>query len=185
MTGRVSKNAVYLFLGERKIKVISKEMDPLNEKVLKLKDEHTDKLLGNKVNLEELIKDMKKMYETTSIIRDLSDFGSGRVSKLNNELGIFYDVNSLKGYIKNAINWREISIVDQALTDVKDKRAQIDGEFEKLTAMVKKCKTGNDAARELKKLGFDTSNIKSPKQMELTTINVDKNLLGLPDEVKK
>lgn len=72
---------------------------------------------------------------------------------------------------------------NQMKTNINEIRKEVAAEFKKLEALVKRTKSGAEAVAKLKELGFDTSTIKptTPVANEVAVININNDLLGLPE----
>lgn len=186
---KYSKYDVYDFLDSKKAEILEKKLAPL----YKIRDEikyEGIKAKYSKINIEKL---NEKISELNGMLSNIDFEYSTYSSKL-------YDLYVTTGNMKDKILKKglekavaddvsytvllhELPDYNQAEDNIRQTRGEIVEEFQKLDRMVKSCKDGAQAVLQLNKLGFDTSTIKpSSGSNELLVLNINNDLLGLPEE---
>lgn len=179
-TKRINKEAVYSFLNERQSKIVGEKVDPLSDEIRSMRAKIVEDMLNKLGGVEKVADKFKEIYGLALEISDDLSYTYGNLNDILRGAGNLSNPETLEKYIMNSIDdtveiEQKISYRDSVWNEIRD-------EFRKLNEMVKCCSTGNQAVRNLKEIGFDVSSIKTATKQELVVLNVNNDLLGLPEE---
>lgn len=177
---RINKEAVYSFLNERQSKVVGEKVDPLSDEIKTMRKKVVEDILTKLGGVEKVANKFKEIHGLTLEISDGLSYTYGDLSSILRAAGRFSNPETLEMHIANSID--DTVEIEQKKAYRDSVRNEIRDEFRKLNEMVKRCSTGNQAVRNLKEIGFDVSSIKSATKQELVVLNVNNDLLGLPEE---
>lgn len=177
---RINKEAVYSFLNERQSKVIGEKVDPLSDEIRIMRGKVVEDILTKLGGVEKVASKFKEIHGLALEISDGLSYTYGNLNDILRAAGRLSDPETLETHIVNSID--DTVEIEQKKAFRDSVRHEIRDEFRKLNEMVKRCSTGNQAVRNLKEIGFDVSSIKSAAKQELVVLNVNNDLLGLPEE---
>lgn len=188
---KYSKYDVYSFLDNKQVEITDKKLKPIQDDIKKLKEnylaekfpkEQIEKIKVALINYVEATRDVQfdystyasKVYDSSSVLVNLFNTAKGSNRALEDQ--IMLDITS-------TVDWSDCPDLEQLKSVERTTRSEIREEFQKLEAMVKRCKDGAQAVLQLQKLGFDTSSIKPTSgDTSVLVLNLNNDLLGLPEE---
>lgn len=188
---KYSKYDVYSFLDDKQVEITDKKLKPIQDDIKKLKEnylaekfpkEQIEKIKVALINYVEATRDVQfdystyasKVYDSSSVLVNLFNTAKGSNRALEDQ--IMLDIT-------NTVDWSDCPDLEQLKSVERTTRSEIREEFQKLEAMVKRCKDGAQAVLQLQKLGFDTSPIKPTSgDTSVLVLNLNNDLLGLPEE---
>lgn len=176
---RINKEDVYNFLDERQSKVMSEKVGPLEEEIRIMRGKIVSDILSELGGLENVANKFKEIHGIALEISDGLSFTYGNLNEILRSAGRLSNPETLEIHIMNSIS--DTVKIKQKKTYLESVQNEIRNEFRKLRQMVKSCSTGNQAVRNLKEIGFDVSSIKTVKKQELVALNMNNDLLGLPE----
>ena len=91
------------------------------------------------------------------------------------------DEDSVINNLTDQINFSLVDDIFKLQTKANKMRKDIDEEFEKIEKVLKAKSNAKQGYKFLKELGFDLSKLVIEEKMEIANININNNLLGLPE----
>lgn len=173
--------------------VNTKRTEVLKEKHIPFRDKMFDKIktskrvlieeVVSKNKIEQIVKQSGRLCETLEAIRDDLDY-TYYIQPIIENLKRFSPDN-VYHTLGNSIDTRNADVerMREAIEDDKDKYIE---EFDKINNHLKSLKTGGQCYDFLKEIGFDVSFLEEQaEKYELSPVEVNKELLGLPEVVSK
>lgn len=180
----LKKHDLYSFIFEKKNSVKSEKLEPIRREIAEKKKAHIKNILKEK-GYYDLDKDkISEIKKVTSDLRDACDYSSRFVIRIYDYLGYFMDENKMITDLMNQINFSLVDDIFELQTKANKMQKDIDEEFEKIEKVLKAKSNAKQGYNFLKELGFDLSKLVIEEKMEIANININNNLLGLP-EVKR
>lgn len=181
----VTKSTLYRFLRDKKSEVIQAQLIPLRDKEAFLKEAAKLKTLkGHSFDLTELSRQFLDFLELCTELQEISiDWGSlpGRVLR---DLASYNSLDSMRDRIFRDVVYEDTDELRDLRVEIQSVRERIDFQFEQLNAIVKS-RSAKKGLEFLTEAGFDTSGLDLSVKHEVMTLEVDKDLLGLPEGDKK
>lgn len=184
-TNRINKIDVYDFLRLKEQNLLKEKIDPISKERKELMDKKVEEFIKkHKINIDSLVKNLSNVNKEILKIRDNVSYTYSNLYDISRKASYFNTKEIIFEKIRDSINFDDFIDCRELKTDIETLTKEIKAEFRKLHAMVKACNTGNQAVRRLKDLGFDTSEIKSVSKNEIAVLNIDSNLLNLPEKME-
>ncbi len=179
----IKKSDIYNFIKMKQMDSINEKVKPLEDEVKRLKDEYAAKIIvASGVNKWEIEKYIEKLKTVVTGLRDSLDSSSYRFNGLMDGLSTISDTKTLTNHISNHINFKNIPEIDKLQWEAIHLRRSILEEYEKIEAAVRVTHNGKKAYTLLEELGFDVSNVVPEVKNEMVALEVNNELLGLPEK---
>ncbi len=172
---KVTKTALYNFLGKKRDELIKAKVLPLEKEISDMKDVYSEELLED-IGTEKFKKHLSEILPVLIDTRDTLDYSNYDLSRTVDVL-----TNIKNGYkYQNYINWDNHKYVFEKKQQADQLRASINAEFKKINSAIKSLANGKQGFDYLEDLGFDMSGVKEEsKPYQLAVQNVDRKLLDL------
>lgn len=181
----LKKHDLYSFIFKKKNSVKSEKLEPIQKEIAEKKKAHIKNILKEK-GYYDLDKDkISEIKKVTSDLRDACYYSSSFVIRIYDYLGYFIDENRMITYLMNQINFSLVDDIFELQTKANKMQKDIDEEFEKIEKVLKAKSNAKQGYNFLKELGFDLSKLVIEEKMEIVNININNNLLGLPETNKE
>lgn len=181
----LKKHDLYSFIFKKKNSVKSEKLEPIRREIAEKKKAHIKNILKEK-GYYDLDKDkISEIKKVTSDLRDACDYSSSFVIRIYDYLGYFMDENKMITDLMNQINFSLVDDIFELQTKANKMQKDIDEEFEKIEKVLKAKSNAKQGYNFLKELGFDLSKLVIEEKMEIVNININNNLLGLPETNKE
>lgn len=181
----LKKHDLYSFIFKKKNSVKSEKLEPIRREIAEKKKAHIKNILKEK-GYYDLDKDkISEIKKVTSDLRDAYDYSSSFVIRIYDYLGYFMDENKMITDLMNQINFSLVDDIFELQTKANKMQKDIDEEFEKIEKVLKAKSNAKQGYNFLKELGFDLSKLVIEEKMEIVNININNNLLGLPETNKE
>lgn len=177
----LKKQDLYNFIFNKKRSVKSEKLEPIQREIVEKKKAHVKNILKDK-GYYDLDKDeISEIKKVISNIRDACDYGSPFSARVHDYLEYFMDEDSMINNLTDQINFSLVDDIFKLQTKANKMRKDIDEEFEKIEKVLKAKSNAKQGYKFLKELGFDLSKLVIEEKMEIANININNNLLGLPE----
>lgn len=181
----LKKQDLYNFITQKKREVLLEKSEPLFNEVREKKRSYAEKILREKGYYDI---DKEKILEARKVVsdlRDACDYRSYKISEIYDHLNYLLDEERMTTYVHDHINFELNDEIFKLETKARQVRRAIEEEFEKIEQVVKSKSNAKQGYKFLKELGFDLSNLEIVEKMEIANININSDLLGLPEVEKE
>ena len=181
----VSKSILYGFLRVKKSEVIQAQLTPLRDKEAFLEEAAKQKALkDHSFDLTQLSRQFLDFLELCTELQEISiDWGS-LPGRLLSVLSYYPSLDSMRDRILRDIVCENTDELRDLRVEIQSVRERIDFQFDQLNGIVKS-RSAKKGLEFLTEAGFDTSGLDLSVKHEVMTLEVDKDLLGLPEGDKK
>lgn len=181
----VTKSTLYRFLRDKKNEVIQAQLIPLRDKEAFLKEAAKLKILkDHSFDLTQLSRQFLDFLELCTELHEISiDWGS-LPSRVLSDLNSYNSLDAMRDRILRDVVYEVTDEIRDLRVEIQSVRERIDFQFDQLNAVVKSC-SAKKGLEFLTEAGFDTSGLDLSVKHEVMTLEVDKDLLGLPEGDKK
>lgn len=183
---KITKTMCYNLVRKKRLAVIEEKHHPFREEMSdKINVRRREIIEGvvDKGTIEHISKQSEQLLETIEAIRDDLSYGyyvNYLIDNLNN-----FNSDNIYDTLGRCINTRD-SEVERMYEAIDDDQHRYIEEFDKVYYHLKSLKTGGQCYDFLKSIGFDVTPLEEQvDKYELSPVEVNKELLGLPEEMSK
>lgn len=181
----VTKSILYRFLRVKKLEVIQAQLNPLRDKAASLAEEARLKTLKDHgFDLTQLSRQFLDFLELCTELHEISSDWGSLPSRVLNNLNSCNSLDAMRDQLLRDVVYEVTGEILDLRVEIQSVRERIDFQFEQLNAVVKSC-SAKRGLEFLTEAGFDTSGLDLSVKHEVMTLEVDKDLLGLPEGDKK
>lgn len=179
----LKKSDLYKFIGNKETEVMKEKVNPLRKYVSDLKNEHVKRILKQNHFEDDKVKEsMNTVLNAALNLRDDLDWSNNRLAHLMSVLEQLLDEEQAHQAFKTNIDFDSIPEINKAQLHCKSVAHEMRKQFNNIRAVVKSKNTAKQGYEILKELGFDVSQIEPAEKNEVMTLNVNRELLGLPEK---
>lgn len=177
----MKKQDLYNFIKTKRTNTILEKVRPLEDELDKKKKDYARAKL-TELGFYKLDKNILNEYDKfVKNLRDELTYHSYEISRLSSA---YNDSTKEDFWINLIIGKTNIDLIDDLTvlnTKARKMRSEILEEFEKINNVVKSKSNAKQGYKFLKEIGFDVSSIEIIEKNEIANINVNSELLGLPE----
>lgn len=191
---KYKKNDLRGILENKRNELIKEKITPLENELREIRQSlKLKKAEKSGVDIDQLAKDIYEAGLRASLVRDAGNIYYGTLRQIayyaNETVGANDEekIADLKDDIVSDVQLESTDYDDRANeieVELQDLKERIRAQFIKLDAVVTS-RTANQAAELLKEAGFDLSSLENVEpKMEIKALDIDSELLGLPEGVQ-